>query len=207
MEWGFAISAQRNVKEKSTVKANDLQLLRAQSKAIAARRIMGRSIGQIAKEFQMHPDTVNSRMDWARRHGLVESALDTVIDSLVPEAIKTYLLAIQGGDVDASRDVLFGTGVLQRAPKTGQAPIESVEMTIETYRNSRKESVTANVSGSQTSRSLGPAPQHPSAQGDQGAFDHAALAPELGEDDGEDRGAGDGGGPVIDIQPTPRKGL
>lgn len=184
------------MKVKSTVKANDVQLLRAQSKAIAARRIMGRTVGQIAEEFQMHPETVNARMEWARRHGLVESALDTVINSLVPEALKTYLLAIQGGDVDASRDVLFGTGVLQKNPKAGQAPNESVEMTIETYRNNRKESVTANLSGNQAARSL------PAAQADprlEHTFDLTALTSDLGEDGDEADRPRDGGGP--DIEP------
>ena len=161
-------------------------IVRAQARLMTTKRIMGKSVAQIAAEFEMSHDTVQRRLAWAKRHGMVEDALDTVLDHLVPEAVKTYLAAIQSGDIDAARDVMFGTGVLQKAPKTGLAPTQSVEMTIETYRNNRKLSVTTNLPSVEASPSAC-LPEHPGVpeivESEPYLFDLQGRTAGMGEDD------------------------
>lgn len=64
-----------------------------------------------------------------------------IINKLVPPALAVYEARIQGGDLEAARDILFGVGVLQKNAASATLKVISDGQPIkdiETYRRYRK---------------------------------------------------------------------
>jgi hypothetical protein len=115
-------------------KMKDPDLQRAQAAVVVAKRIAGHSIREIADDLGITPESVNLRMEWAKKEGLIEDARQRIINELVPLAVNTFRDLIKDGDYDAARDVLFGTGILRKDSKSAE---QVEELTLTAWREQR----------------------------------------------------------------------
>jgi hypothetical protein len=101
-------------------------------------RLMGKTNQEIADLFKVSKNTVTTAVEYARQHDLVVSMAQQVMDQrLVSKAIAVYEYHLRRGNLDAARDVLYGTGVLSNTQKVKAAPQEQVAAageTLEIYR-------------------------------------------------------------------------
>jgi hypothetical protein len=111
----------------------------AQTKVIAAKRIVGQSIEDIAKEHNMHPMTVKRRLQQAKREGILEDIVDGVVEKLLPLALKAYEKALEEGDLAAARDVMHGLGILRKdGRRESVSEGEAAELTLRVWRQRRR---------------------------------------------------------------------
>jgi hypothetical protein len=135
--------SKRSVKPKGGTKVQDEGIKRAQATLMLARRIQGASLDQIAAEFNVSENTIKRRIDYAQRHNLLADATDRVLTELVGPAHQVYAKALASEELQlalqAARDVMFGTGILSKNNRAQVAPAETVEMTLEMWREKRKQ--------------------------------------------------------------------
>lgn len=114
----------------------DPDLQRAQATLMVQRRIQGLPMHVIAKEFNVAPNTVTERLNWAKKQGILDEIRNRVFDELLGPAVDALKLALAEGNVEAAKAVLFGTGVLEKNPK---AALPTVELTLKEYRSRKLE--------------------------------------------------------------------
>ncbi len=92
----------------------------------------GATIKELAKEYDMSPGSVSKALQLADRNGFYERAEGLILSRLVSPALAVYEDRILRGDLEAARDILFGTGILSKTPKTPDTGAEA--LSIEAYR-------------------------------------------------------------------------
>lgn len=99
----------------------------------ADRLLENKSIKELAKDYQISPAAVREGLDLAYIRGFYDQMEQKVLQDLVPVAAAVYRAHLERGNLDAARDLLFGTGVLRKDHKGAQqrvedaAPVESIE--------------------------------------------------------------------------------
>lgn len=101
-------------------------------------RLMGKTNQEIADLFKVSKNTVTTAVEYARQHDLVVSMAQQVLDQrLVSKSLAVYEYHLRRGNLDAARDILYGTGVLSNTSKVKAQPAEQVAAageTLEIYR-------------------------------------------------------------------------
>lgn len=92
----------------------------------------GSTIKDLAKQYDMSSGAVSNALALADRNGFYERAEGLILGRLVSPALAVYEDRILRGDLEAARDVLFGMGILSKAPKAGGEGAEA--LSIEAYR-------------------------------------------------------------------------
>ncbi len=75
---------------------------------------VGNTRAEIAAMFGVCEATVSSDLKLARSTPVITRAIEILASRCVPKAIETYDVHLDGHDLDAARDVLFGMGILKR---------------------------------------------------------------------------------------------
>jgi hypothetical protein len=132
-------------------KVEDPDLKRVQASLMLAKRIQGEDLETIAREFKVTEKTVRRRLDFAKREGLLEQYRDSVWDRLLPLAMKSAEQLLLDNDKEITKAVLFGTGVLEKKPVASKT---SVEMTINEWREQRKQRFATGEKGGVETRTL-----------------------------------------------------
>lgn len=97
-------------------------------------RIGGKSISQIAINYNCSRATVDNYLAYGRKQGLVvNEARQLIADKLLPMALAVYEAQLESGNLEAAQDLLFGTGVLQKTSNV-QHKAEASD-TLETFRD------------------------------------------------------------------------
>lgn len=86
--------------------------------ALARRTLLNETMEEIAQHFQMNRHAVASRLQLARTMDLTQLARDLIVERLVPKAIAVVDHHLNEGSYEAAKDVLFGTGGLQKSSKS-----------------------------------------------------------------------------------------
>lgn len=113
-------------------------------------QLRGRTLKEIGEEFRLHPRNVNKEINWARREEVWETARETAL-GLGIKALKVYdkalEVALESGDIEAARDIVFGLGILK---KDGKSPTTKDEVapngttvTLQQWREMRSVSISA----------------------------------------------------------------
>jgi hypothetical protein len=119
------------------------------------RRIEGKSIDEIAKEFNSHPVTVYRRLSLAKNEGLLDEAVDRVLESLLSKSLDAYdATLLQEEDpklrLEAARDIAYGTGVLSKGNKARVDPeVGKGDMTLRAWREKKFATTTTTESGTE----------------------------------------------------------
>lgn len=92
----------------------------------------GSTIKELAKQYDMSPSAVSTALQLADKNGFYERAEGLILSRLVSPALAVYEDRILRGDLEAARDILFGTGILSKTPKTVENGAEA--LSIEAYR-------------------------------------------------------------------------
>jgi hypothetical protein len=92
----------------------------------------GSTIKELAKQYDMSPGAVSNALALADKNGFYERAEGLILSRLVSPALAVYEDRILRGDLEAARDILFGTGILSKAPKVDTGGAEA--LSIEAYR-------------------------------------------------------------------------
>jgi len=97
-----------------------------------AQKLLGYTQEEIAKMFRCSEVTVERRLAQARRENLYGTVETLMTQNLIPKAILTFDQALDEGDVDVAKDVLYGTGILRKSPPINVEP--GGELTIDVIR-------------------------------------------------------------------------
>jgi hypothetical protein len=100
-----------------SLQAYEFKKLRA-LKMIEARVMQGKSVGQIAKDFNVHPDTVTRTLSWAKKADILGQYEDKIVNELIPlahDAIKTALI---DGDAKVAVEIFKGMRLLRTGAET-----------------------------------------------------------------------------------------
>lgn len=92
----------------------------------------GKTIKDIAKAYDMSPKAVSNALSLADRNGFYDRAQSLIMERLVSPSLAVYEDRILRGDLEAARDILFGTGILSKTPKANDSGAEA--LSIEAYR-------------------------------------------------------------------------
>ena len=97
----------------------DLQKLQAMM-MISMKVTQGMNNREIAKELNIHPETVDRRLIFAQKAGMFLDLERQIMQNLVPKAMKAIETAMEDGDAETALEVLKSVGVLKdpKAPKT-----------------------------------------------------------------------------------------
>lgn len=94
----------------------------------------GATTADIARTYNVSMDVVKRRLALAKREGLLQSAADAVVTTLLPKARAAYARILDGEDPDlalkAAKDVMFGSGVLSMQNKAQIMPTAGVSVAI-----------------------------------------------------------------------------
>lgn len=123
-----------------THKLQDLDLQKLQAAQMVELRIKGLSMKEIAQQFSVSVDTVNNRINLAKREGMLEDATNKILNLLSTAADVYSRSMLQEEDkriaLEAARDIAFGTGVLSKSNKATVNP-QGGEMTLRAWRDKR----------------------------------------------------------------------
>lgn len=92
----------------------------------------GKSIKEIAEQYDMSPGAVSNALSLADKNNFYERAQSLIMSRLVSPSLAVYEDRILRGDLEAARDILFGTGILSKTPKIADSGAEA--LSIEAYR-------------------------------------------------------------------------
>lgn len=110
--------------------ANKAAIVKAELLAVE-KLTSGKTIRDIARDYDMSPGAVSNALALADKNGFYDRAQGLILSRLVSPALAVYEDRILRGDLEAARDILFGTGILSKTPK----PSEGAEaLSIEAYR-------------------------------------------------------------------------
>lgn len=100
----------------------DPELRRVRALQMVERKIKNVSLADIAKEFNVHPDTVAREIQWVKNQNLFASYEDRIIEELIPTAIDTFRDAMRNGNVDVAEKVFKGMSMLLTPVERVAAP-------------------------------------------------------------------------------------
>lgn len=88
-------------------------------------RVRGKSLAEIARDYNCGTATVQNYLDYARKHDLlVNQARNLLGKELVPLALAVYEAHLRDGSLQAAQDVLFGAGILAKTAQVKHTPAE-----------------------------------------------------------------------------------
>jgi len=99
---------------------------KAKAAAIAADAISGSSIKALAQKYGIRASQVSQFISLAEKSGFFERVEEQIMEHLIPPALAVYEAALERGDVEAARDVLYGMGIFRKVPKDQMDGIESI---------------------------------------------------------------------------------
>jgi hypothetical protein len=114
-------------------KMHDTDIRRVRALAMLQRRMVNIARRDIATEFNVKEDTVDTEISWAKKQGLVANYENQILNELVPAAIKTVKAAVAAGDVKAALEILKGSGVLHTKPAPPGGPPDGGAESLEIY--------------------------------------------------------------------------
>jgi len=91
----------------------------------------GSTIKELAEQYDMSPKAVSTALSLADRNGFYDRAQSLIMSRLVSPSLAVYEERILRGDLEAARDILFGTGILSKTPKVAES---GEALSIEAYR-------------------------------------------------------------------------
>lgn len=108
----------------------------AQAALMLTERLGGKTIGEIQQAFGVSRSTVHRRLNLAEQHGLLETAKAILLERLLPKALAVYDAALDDGEREIARDVIFGLGALRKTATVTTVPssVEDNEETLEDFR-------------------------------------------------------------------------
>jgi hypothetical protein len=166
---------------KANVRQEKLQDARAL--AMVQSRIHGRSLAQIADEFNVSVDTVKRSLSRAERMDLTARYEDYLVGRLAPLAIGALEQALHDNDSAVAVKILESIGLIKKPKDQGRAPQEDEGDTWEAYLKVRK-----TRGNGQGGESAGPEIEDQGRSPGTGRGDLQAGPPALdGEIAGEDR--------------------
>jgi hypothetical protein len=92
------------VKKKPAARLEDAALHRIRALGIVQRRIEAVSINEIAKEFNIHPDTVDNDIKWAKKQGLLETLEQRLLGSIANKTLAVVEAHLDLGSLDAAKE-------------------------------------------------------------------------------------------------------
>jgi DNA-binding Lrp family transcriptional regulator len=108
-------------------------------------RIKGKTLNQIAADYDCSQSTVRNYVDRARREGLIiNQARDLIQSKLLPLTLAVYEAHLNEGNLEAAQDILYGLGVLQKNStiKHESSPDETLDVFRDRLLNARDAAVT-----------------------------------------------------------------
>lgn len=130
----------RSGTNKDVANVRQPKLLDARALAMIDKRIHGRTLAQIAEEFNVSVDTVKRSLDRAEKLNLVDRYEDYLFGRLGALALGAYEAALLEGDTAVATKVLESLGVVKKAKDHPREASESDGDTWEAYLKVRKTS-------------------------------------------------------------------
>lgn len=99
---------------------HDKDLQRLQAMMMIHMKVHGMGNNEIAQELNIHKDTVERRLAFARKADLFVEYESQLIEKLIPKAIKAIETALEDGDAETGLEILKALNVIRdtKAPKT-----------------------------------------------------------------------------------------
>jgi hypothetical protein len=92
--------------KKDPTRINDEALRKLRALSMIQQRVAAISITQIAENFNVHPDTVDSELKWAKKHGLLETLEQRLLGNLANKSLVVIDGHLDLGNLDAAKEVL-----------------------------------------------------------------------------------------------------
>lgn len=89
----------------------------ARNQAALDLKVEGKSFKEIGRIFEVSDHTAKKWVDKARQDQRLRIGQGIVSERLVPQALAVYEQRLQAGDLEAARDILFGSGILLKNQK------------------------------------------------------------------------------------------
>lgn len=121
----------RGIQKKKRLNAPDFDRAVKQEQALVMKVVGGASYREIARMFEISDHTAKNWVKKARQNERMAMARGIISERLVPMAIAVYEERLNAGDIEAARDVLFGTNILQRNAKVS---VEAVQDPLQRFR-------------------------------------------------------------------------
>jgi len=102
-------------------------------KAMLTQKILGMSVKEIAKHFQVNTGVVRGELELARRDNVLGAADQAIVEALVPAAVMVMAKHLEENNYEAAKDVLYGMGVLKKNGLSG-LKTDDREITLELVR-------------------------------------------------------------------------
>lgn len=110
-----------------------------QTTTIAIKKsVEGKSIAQLAKEFNLDSKTVSRRMAAQREEEIVERARGIIAERLIPKAMAVVSKELDSGNYNAARDVLKGSQVYKQGSEKSVTHKLATVPTLEQIREERQ---------------------------------------------------------------------
>lgn len=91
-----------------TAVVGDPRLKKLRAMQMLEMRLKSHTLQEIADEFRVSIDTVQRHLDWAVREGAIQKHEESILERLVPKAIKAYEKALDADtpDIFVAKDIL-----------------------------------------------------------------------------------------------------
>jgi hypothetical protein len=83
---------------------NDPDLRRLRVMQVIQRRLQAMPIKDIAKELNIHPDTVDNDIAWAKKHGLLETLEQRLLGTIAQKTLNVIEAHLDMGNLDAAKE-------------------------------------------------------------------------------------------------------
>jgi len=116
-----------------TPRVSNVQDRNARASMMLTQKLLGKSLTEIGEMFSLRPKVVQNELERARKLNLYTAAANVIDERLVPKALAVYDTHLGENDLDAARDIAFGTGILR---KDAKSPLDAggSEITLEILR-------------------------------------------------------------------------
>lgn len=143
-------------------------------------RMVGTTIEAIAAHFNCDHNTVSRTIQWAGKTGIIDTAENQILQSLVPKALKVYSDALDNGDTFAAKHVI--DKLSEMAERADRRRDKGEDRMLEVWMKEREARKRADKGGTETSVADAGHPR----QGDEGVIDAQVISEEAGQPVGED---------------------
>jgi DNA-binding Lrp family transcriptional regulator len=123
----------------STPSKNNAKVGELRAALMAIEAAVGKSVKDIAAKYQVSTLTVRRDLSLAAESGFIDHYKALAHEGLVPTSLAVYEAHLQMGNLDAARDILYGLGVLQKAPADASKFKSAAIDSLDAYRAARRE--------------------------------------------------------------------
>jgi hypothetical protein len=179
--------------EKGTAIVRDEDVRRLRALEMIQMRMVGKTVAEVAMTFNCDTDTVWRTIKWAGKNGIIDTAESTILDTLVPKALKVYEAALDNGDTFAAKHII--DKLSEMAERADRRRDKGEDRMLEVWMKEREEKKRRANQG-RTTKSDADADE----DGPCNVIDAQVLPAEDGQPDGEDSSDGPVGGESPFIQ-------